>query len=272
MQSVTKRSFLFNLLLAGSLAFGVLFLFFSLLNFITRHGEYVTVPEVKGKDIAEARRLLEAQGFRVEVQDSVFIDSLPKLSVIKQSPLPAELVKVNRTIYLTVNRMEPPLVELPGLVGQTFRSGEMLLRALGLKLGDTTLKPDFAVGSILEQAIAPGTRIPMGTRVDLVIGAGVQSSDMPVPALVGMTFAEAKVLLETSGVLLGAVVADGVLTDSSAAFVYKQHPPQRNEDGAPIRIRGGQLMDVWISMDRSKIDSLRTKRSEPQTITTENEY
>lgn len=276
---ITKRSLFFNVVVAAALAVGALFTFLALLNRITQHGNYITVPDVKGKQIEAARSILEAQGFRVEVQDSVFVDSLPRLSITRQSPFPGELVKINRTIYLTINRQEPPMIEMPNLVGQTFRSAEMQLRMLGLKLGDTTFKPDFAVGSVLEQMlskqpIAFGTRIPMGSRIDLVLGGGVQRIEMQVPDLTGLTLAEARTLLDANSILLGAIVADGTIADSAAAFVYKQSPPARNEEGAPIRIRGGQLMDLWITLDPVKIDSAKAKTQPPAKLPepTENEY
>jgi beta-lactam-binding protein with PASTA domain len=259
-QFITKRSLFANIIAAALLAFAVLFIFFQLLSWITKHGEYIKIPTVKGKNIEEARKILEAQGFEVEVQDSVYYDSLPRLSVIRQTPDPEMLVKVNRTVYLTVNRAQPPFVAVPNFVGQTLRSVEMQLRALGFKLGDTTYKPDFAIGSILEQSfngrsIKPGEKIPMGSAIGLVIGAGVQTSEIAVPDLVGLTFAEAKVLLETNGLLLGAVVVEGTVSDSSSAFIIKQNPPRKDEEGRPIRIRGGQLMDVWISTTAPVKDS-----------------
>jgi eukaryotic-like serine/threonine-protein kinase len=274
-QSITKRSFFINLLIAAFIAFAALFIFFQLLDWITKHGEYIKVPSVKGKTITDAKKILEAEGFEVEVQDSVYYDSLPRLSVVKQTPDPEMLVKVNRTVYLTVNRAQPPLITVPNFVGQTMRSVEMQLRSLGFKLGDTTYKPDFAVGSILEQlyngsTIKPGTKIPMGSSIALVIGGGVQSNEIAVPDLVGLTFADAKVLLETNGLLLGAVVVDGVISDSSSAFVVQQNPPRKDEEGRPIRIRGGQLMDVWISKDKLIKDS--TDKPKPKPVEGGNDY
>jgi beta-lactam-binding protein with PASTA domain len=275
-QFVTNRSFFINLLIAIVLGLTIVFIFFQLLDRITQHGKYVKVPEVKGKNIDEARTLLEQQGFKVEVQDSIYYDSLPRLSVVKQSPVPDELVKVNRTVYLTVNRAQPPLVSMPNFVGQTFRSVLLQLNALGLKLGDTSQRPDFAVGSILEQTyngnlIRQGTKIPMGSRISLVLGGGIKQTEVSVPVLLGLTFAEAKVLLESNDLLLGAVVVDGAVGDSSAAFVIRQNPPVRDDEGRPIRIRGGQLIDLWISMDRSKIDSLQRPKPVVEQKT-ENEY
>ena len=275
-QFITNRSFFVNLLIAIVLGLAVLFIFFQLLDGITQHGKYIKVPEIKGKHVDEAKRLLEEQGFQVEVQDSVYYDTVPRLSVVKQSPLPNELVKINRTVYLTINRSEPPLVSVPNFVGQTYRSVLLQLNTLGLKLGDTTSRPDFAVGSVLEQTfngrvINAGTKIPMGSRISLVLGGGVKQTELPVPVLLGLTFAEAKVLLESNDLLLGAVVVDGDIADSSAAYVIRQSPPVRDDEGRPIRIRGGQLVDLWISMDRSKIDSIqRPKPAKEQPV--QNEY
>jgi beta-lactam-binding protein with PASTA domain len=263
---ITKRSLITNILAAAFLAFAVFFIFFQLLDWITKHGEFMKVPAVKGKSIQEARKILEAQGFEVQVQDSVYYDSLPRLSIVKQTPEADMLVKINRTIYLTVNRAQPPLVTVPNFVGQTLRSVEMQLRTLGFKMGDTTYKPDFAVGSVLEQTykgapLNPGTKIPMGSSISLVIGGGVENIDMAVPDLVGMTFGEAKVLLESNGLLLGAVVLNEVVKDSASSYVVQQNPQRRDAEGRPIRIRGGQLMDVWLSKSPPTKDA--TNQSKP---------
>jgi beta-lactam-binding protein with PASTA domain len=261
---ITKRSFLFNVISAIVAGFLLIFLFMQTLNWITRHNNYIKVPDIKGKKIEEAQKILEDQGFEVEVQDSVFFDTVPPLTIMKQLPLPGEMVKVNRTVYLTINRLQAPLIVMPNFIGQTFRSVQMQLRTLGFKLGDTSYKPDFASGSVLEQLykgspVRPGITIPMGSTIDLVLGAGIQLSDMPVPAILGMTFGEAKLLLEQNGLLLGAVVVDGTIADSSAAYVIKQHPAIKDEEGKPMLIRGGQLVDIWISMDKTKIDTAQLR-------------
>ena len=107
-RSLTSRSPVFNALAALALSFLVLFLFLQALDGITRHGKYLRVPSVKGKKAAQAIELLEGQGFEVVVQDSVYNDTVPPLQVMKQFPDPEATVKVNRTVYLTVNRMTAP--------------------------------------------------------------------------------------------------------------------------------------------------------------------
>src|SRR5690606_12216192 len=103
---------------------------------ITNHGKSASVPSVTGKNFEEAEGLLEKSGFTLEVQDSVYVDTLPPGSIIKQFPEADEVVKRNRTIYLVVNRSTPPVIEMPNLVGYSFRNAEMVLKNMDLRIGD----------------------------------------------------------------------------------------------------------------------------------------
>jgi len=259
---ITRKPFWVNLLFLIAIGVLLIVLFFQGLGWFTGHGEYEKVPDVSRKPVKEAIRILESKGFNVEVQDTVFYDSLPLLSVVKQLPAANEIVKSSRTIFLTINRDKPPTSIVPNFLGQTYRMVEMQLRALNLKIGDTTYRIDFAKGSVLEQLyngkpLKPGTALPYGSKIDFVLGAGLINIDRPVPLLVGLTFAEARARLDTLGLVVGAVVSDGPITDSSKAVVFRQHPPLKNEEGVVFRIREGQLMDIWISNNVQRADSLR---------------
>ena len=180
--------------------------------------------------------------------------------VIKQVPEADAVVKINRTVYVTVNRVVPPDVQMPNLIGYSFRNAEMILKNMGLRLGDTTYKPDFAKNSVLEQSfngqsISPGTNIRQGSSISLVIGSGIGTSDMAVPKLIGLTYGEAKILLETTGLIIGSVIPDPLVKDTANAFIYKQSPLFRTEDGFRVRIRPGQMIDVWLSVDKPVVDS-----------------
>ena len=258
---ITKRPLWVNIAVGLGIVIAVFVVFVLSLNWITHHGESRSVPSVTGKPFNEAEQILEKEGFELVVQDSVYYDSLPPAAVMKQIPDPDAVVKVNRTVYVTINRYLPPEVQMPNLVGPSFRHAEVILRNLGLVLGDTTYRPDFARNSVLEQLyngkpIAPGSKIRLGSTIDLVLGAGVSMEDMAVPKLIGMTFAEAKVMLDASGLVLGAVIADPEVTDNESAFVYRQSPPVRNDEGRRYRIRQGQMIDLFLSVQRPVQDTL----------------
>lgn len=238
------------------------------LNWITQHGVSRTVPSVTGKSLENVRSILEEKGFDIIVQDSVYYDSLPPSVIVKQVPEADAVVKVNRTVYVTINRMVPPDVEMPNLVGYSFRNAEMVLKNLGLRLGDTTFKPDFAKNSILEQSfkgnpITAGTKIKIGSAISLVLGSGVGNEDMPVPKLIGLTYEEAKILMEAQGLILVPVMIDPLVRDTAVAYVYKQNPEPKNEENRRYRIRPGQMMDVWLSLEKPVIDSIDKIKQKP---------
>jgi beta-lactam-binding protein with PASTA domain len=249
----------------------ILFLFGYLLllslGWFTNHGKYLTVPAVKGKTTSEAIRILESKGFDVVIQDSVYFDGQPKDVVIKQLPEPDATVKVNRTVFLTISRTVPPSIDMPKLEGLSLRFAIDILERNHLKLGDTIYRPDFMKGSILEQQyngarIASGTKVQWGSKITLIIGSGLESQQILVPDLIGLTLGEARSLLELKGITLASIVPISSVGDSVNAFVHRQNPETKDEEGTPIYIQPGQTMDVWIGPTMPSIDSLRKVKEE----------
>lgn len=258
---ITKRSIFFNILSGFFLMVICLFLLYILLGPITRHGKIITVPNVIGKNFEEAKKILSNQGFDVEIQDSIYTDTTSTNAVLKQMPEGDAIVKIHRKVYLTINRSVPPFVEMPNLIGFSFRNAEMQLRNLGLRVGDTVFKPDFARNAVLEQLqnglkIKPGDKIQQGSIVVLVVGDGLGGEVFNVPNLLGRTFSDAKEFLESNGLSFLVVLPDVDVKDTSTAFIYKQNPAQVDEEGNVRKIRQGQTIDVWLSVQRPRIDTL----------------
>jgi len=259
---ITHRPLWLNVIVGISIAIGIFALFLLSLNWLTGHGKSATVPSVAGKSYEEAKSILKKAGFDVEIQDSIYVDTVPPLKVIKQIPEADEVVKSNRTVYLIIRRAVPPLVEMPNLIGYSYRNAEMVLKSIDLRVGDTTFKPDFAKNAILEQwhngaVIIPGTKIRKGSIISLVLGDGIGKTDFAVPVITGMTFGEAKEMLESAGVGIGAIVIDANITDTANAWIYKQSPERFDDEKRIQRIRSGQLIDVWLQADKPVADSTK---------------
>lgn len=262
---LSNKPIWFHLLLALGLVFLLLFLFIVSLNWITKHGESSTVPAITGKKVDDVQSILEKRGFELIVQDSVYYDSIPPGMVLRQVPDADEVVKVNRTVYVTINRFIPPDVEVPKLNGLSYRNAEMIMKNLGLRIGDTTYKTDFAKNTVLEvllqgRTVAPGTKVKMGTVLDLVIGSGIGDEAILVPQLLGLTYEEARALLDAQGIILGAPVFNADVRDSATAFVYKQRPAPQTEDGKRLSMRAGQMIDIWLQIEKPNVDSLENIR------------
>lgn len=262
---VTKRSIWINMLVGFVLVVLLLFLLSVILGPCTRHGKNKPVPNVVGKSIDEAKRILDNNGFEVEIQDSIYTDTTAKGTVLRQIPEGDAVVKKSRTVYITVNRYVPPVVEMPNLVGFSYRNAELQLKNMGLRVGDTSYAEDFARNSVKEQhyhngdIIAPGSRIPQGTLVDLVLANGGGTTIFTVPNLIGMTFGNAKSFLESNGLSFLSIIPDPDVVDSANAYIYRQDPPRLGEDGRRVKIQSGQTMNVWLSVQRPAIDTTLTQ-------------
>ncbi len=250
-----KKPLWMHILLGGVIIVILLLLFMLSLRWLTRHGATLTVPGVTGKSFDDAKKLLEEQGFEVEIQDSVYNDTAKALAVLRQFPEAESNVKVNRTVYLTINRAIAPTIEMPLLEGLSFRNAEVVLKQYGLKRGDTFYKSDFARNAVLEQVyngdrIKPGTKIRMGSEIDLILGSGLGQTEFPVPDLFGLTYVEAKMVLQQNNLVLSSVLPetpDTELSDTLNAFVVRQRPERFTIDRRYNRIRQGQLVDLWLS-------------------------
>lgn len=258
---ITHRPLWVNILVGIVLALALFFIFLLSLDWITGHGKSATVPSVAGKNYEEAIAILKKAGFDAEVQDSIYVDTTKPMTVIKQFPDADEIVKSNRTVLLIVSRAIPPEMEMPNLLGYSFRNAEMILKNMDLKIGDTTFKPDFAKNAVLQQLykgapIVPGTKIRKGSVISLVLGDGVGEKDYAVPVITGMQFGEARALLEEYGILIGAIVADANVTDTASSYIYRQNPERFDEEKRIQHIRSGQTMDVWLQTNKPEKDSL----------------
>ena len=253
---ITHKPLWANILAALGLLVVLIIIFFLSLQWITGYGKTEKVPSVVGQNAIAAQKILEDKGFQVALQDSVYVDSVAKLAVVKQSPEADALVKSGRTIYLTINRSLPPLVEMPNLIGFSIRSAEMCLQSLGLRLGEISYKPDMARNAVLEQlindiAIKPGTKIALGSSVSFVLGSGIGGAEIDVPNLVGLTLDQTKSFLSTLSLNVGSIISIGTITDSAASFIVKQNPDIFLETTPGVRtankIKTGQLIDLYIS-------------------------
>ncbi len=213
----------------GTVIVVVLIAFFSL-DYYTRHGSGIPVPSLEGMQVEKAKELLEQQGFIAQI-DSVYIGDKPPGTVIQQDPDAGTNVKENRTIYLTVVTRQSPPVALPDLMESNYHEAVATISNFGLKMGDTTYKPDIARDRVLEvrfagQSIKAGTKIPKGSRIDLILGDGKGAAEVSIPEVVNLELDEAKFAIKNSGLVVAPedITYEGTITDSTKVVVKSQYP------------------------------------------------
>ena len=102
-------------------------LFFVTLQCLTNHGKEIMIPDLKGKKLSYSIDTLKKLHFEVTI-DSSYEPTLQPLTILKQIPDSGSVVKTGRTIFITVNKIAPPLVPMPNLLSLSYRSAELILK------------------------------------------------------------------------------------------------------------------------------------------------
>ncbi|HAE14629.1 MAG TPA: hypothetical protein DCG24_10370 [Bacteroidetes bacterium] len=251
MRFLISKAFWLNLVLAGVFVFLTAWITLGLINRYSRHSESQTVPDLTGLPATEAERVLEQAGLKYAVMDSSYLQEATPLSIISQEPKPGSMVKEGRTIYAVVNRAAPPPTELPYIEqGTSYISVVEILQSRGLRIGNISYKPFQYKDVFLDMRVRgvngtpkPGTKIPKGSIVDLVLGNGLGETRVEIPDLVGLSYLEASALIQLKELNVGTVVGDGAITDTMSAFIVRQYPAPY--EGGTINM--GSMVDIWIS-------------------------
>jgi len=169
----------------GLAAVAIIILCFFLLRWLdatTNHGEFITVPDLKGKSLETVEIELKDKDLLMEVQDSSnYNPNYPKYSVIEQNPKAGSKVKEDRKIYITYNPSGYRRVEVPNIEMRTLRQAKPTLEAIGLKVGELTYKDYIGKDVVLKMyhkgsLVEPGDLLPMTSVVDLEVGNGKRRS------------------------------------------------------------------------------------------------
>lgn len=173
-----SKVFLKQIVLAICATVVLAFLILSWLKSTTNHGEFIQVPNLKGKSLETANIELKDLKLRMEIQDSAnYNPNYPKFAVIEQYPLAGESVKEDRKIYLILNPSGYRKVQIPDVVRRTFRQAKPTLESVGFVIGTITYVNDIGKDEVLEMShkgskLREGDLLPITSKIDLVLGNG----------------------------------------------------------------------------------------------------
>ncbi|MCB0395456.1 MAG: PASTA domain-containing protein [Flavobacteriales bacterium] len=245
-----SRSFFINLTLILVTVAVIAWVTLNWLDAFTYHDTSVAVPDFKGLKIKELEQFIADKDVRFEIVDSVYDIKAKKGVVLEQNPPADSRVKQNRKIYLTVSAVLSERIRMPELTSRTLRQARSVLASYDLNIDSIRYIPSIEKDAVLKQLykgqeIKGGQSISKGSRITLVVGAGLSTEKTGIPGLYGLTIQEAKQALERAELSLGATVADpgNELTDTLNARVYDQQP-RPNPD--PVLFKGSTV-DIYIT-------------------------
>lgn len=256
-----RKTLLLNLVGVVALSFIAIKLLMWSLSLYTLHGESIEVPDLVNMKLEEAERLLATRKLDFVVTDSICKgDGLGGL-IKEQNPRPAFRVKESRKIYLTITRHSDCTVNLyyKQIIGRPREYVAKQLERSNLKIGKLTYRPGGkAENTVVEASIngvplfveadptsgeRPPTepkKIPQNAVVDLVLLEGIDALPKYVPNLICDTYGAAEFAIKGSQFNMGSIYLQGNITDTLAAWVWKQSPP------AGSNASMGSGIDLWL--------------------------
>lgn len=158
----------------------------------------VAVPNLVGTAQADAQNQLAAANLGASVTNSQTTTGIG--TVLGQNPQAGTQSPAGSTVTLTVGVQAQATV--PALVGLSQADATTKLTALGLQVQTIEQQSPTGVGTVLAQDQPAGSNVAVGSAVTITVGVPVQ---VVVPAVVGLTQADATARLATSGLQTATV-------------------------------------------------------------------
>ena len=148
------------------------------LRYITDHGDYVKVPDLKGKTLDSVAMELDKIDLKYVILDSGNYNPNYKIfSVLDQQPKFDSKVKEGRKIYLTINSSDFKMVEIPNVIRTTIRQARKSLESLGFVIGEIEYVDDIGRDEVISisfegKDLKPGDTLKKTSIIDFKLGNG----------------------------------------------------------------------------------------------------
>ncbi|MFH1824095.1 MAG: PASTA domain-containing protein [Candidatus Firestonebacteria bacterium] len=152
-------------------------------------GKQVIVPDVKGRQIDEARKFCLTKELYIKKSGEKFDENIPEGYISSQDPLAGEYVKQGRTIFITISR-GLKMVTVPDLKEESVREAKIRLFQNNLTVGSYSKvhSKDVSSGLIITQNPPPNLSVKRNTTVNLLISTGEKEKSYIMPNLVQKKF------------------------------------------------------------------------------------
>ncbi len=226
------------------------------------------VPNLIGRDEAEARRVLEARGLRVGTAARVE-SRVAAGRVLAQAPRAGARVEPGAAVDIDV--AAPAQVAMPNLVGHDEQAAIRRLAAAELTLGRVRRREsDQPEGTVVSQSPAANRRARIGTAVDLVVAAPRIAR---VPDLLGHDAANAERLLSAADLRRGRVRRQE--SRQRSGTVLSQAPPAQTQVApgtavdfvvaAPVLVRVPNLLGRGAGAADARLGRAELRRGQTST-------
>ncbi|MGE9617079.1 MAG: PASTA domain-containing protein [Solitalea-like symbiont of Acarus siro] len=116
---IFSLAFIKQLIIAATIILSLILIFAILLRKITRHGEFVIVPDLVNSDYKLSTELLQNSNLNYKI-NFIYRPKIQPGTIVEQNPSAETKVKHGQTIYLVVTSRDIPDIKLPNIEGLSF--------------------------------------------------------------------------------------------------------------------------------------------------------
>ena len=139
---------------------------------ISKGKEIAIIPDVRNVSERQARILMKKAGFTIGNVKKVYSEERPVDIVIDAFPRSGTTTSREIEADLFVSKgPRPTHAEVPNLVGESLKNAKTMITESGLVAGAVTYQnnPSLLPGTIISQSAAPGSKIPLDSKLNLVV-------------------------------------------------------------------------------------------------------
>ena len=221
----------------------IISVFFTMKSLIK--GEETQAPNLMGKSLEQAQKIAEEQKLYLKRIDGNYDRHYDPLTVINQAPDPGVRIKERSyiTVFVTSDVVD---VIVPDLVGYDLNDCEKLLSENNLRKRFVSYMDaeDVPVDFVIAQSYPPGSRVPTGTEIDVLLSRGTKEKSYIMPDVIGKYAVDVKIYFQRRNlkVLENNVFYPGL----EPGLVVKQYPLS----GYPITVKA--RISIGVSIEKEK--------------------
>ena len=221
------------------------------LNSYTHHDSAIQVPRLTDLTMEQAVPLLEELGLRYEIVDSMHVSGKPAGVILEQKPNARARVKINRIVFITLNKAIEESMAVPYVKDFSQRQAIASLEGAGFVVKEIRFVPSEFRNLVIDlryngESVEAGTTLPVGTSLSLVVGQGRSGGKVRVPELTALPLDSVILIARQSSLNIGEVIYDVTPQNdqqASSFFVYRHEPVEGDYLPAGSRIK------VWMTQD-----------------------
>lgn len=196
---------------------------------IAIHVREVAVPNLAGMSPAEARRVSEERGLRLEIERQYYSSDVAEGRILSQVPPANTKVRRGWTLHVAQS-LGPQKVAIPNVIGQSERAAEINIRRRGLDLAPVAemQMPGTPADQVLSQSPPPNASGVAAPKISLLVSQPAPPQAFVMPNFVGQALGSVRIALQDAGLRVGAVTVSARFPGrevSPASLVESQSPP-----------------------------------------------